>query len=373
MTDDKGSATNSGVTDSLGTLWNAVQDPNNQERLKAQGGTLVEDALKQLTAFAKGETPAPLPQQTPPPAAAAAPAQTGQTPPPTPTTATPPAGEKKDEKKGEKEEDDMGWVATAMFNFLPDGVKDWAGTAAIPLVTQGQSLIQKFGRPKISKSPAAYLSCMTGDKITEIPESVFDYSKKILKMLGLGDNPELAEALGVGFISFLRSYLKFIPGVKAFEQAAQGAPKFSDLIGFGTNAQTLLGLFKLAPANQPVEPDLLSALKDIFKSQGVQNIDHYFQSDQMNYGQFVSSYAALGRDMIASKQWTVDPAKLTEDMKKTADETMKKYGISDPDGSLTLGLAAASVHGADLLKSMTSPPPAPPAPAADPPKPAKAL
>ncbi len=264
----------------------------------------------------------------------------------------------------------MGWVATAMFNFLPDGVKDWAGTAAIPLATQGQSLIQKFGRPKISKSPAAYLTCMTGDNITEIPESVFDYSKKILKLLGLGDNPELAEAISVGFISFLRSYLKFIPGVKAFEQAAQGTPKFSDLIGFGTNAQTLLGLFKLAPSDQPVEPVLISTLKDIFKSQGVENIEHYFQSDTMNYGQFVASYAALGRDMIASKKWTVDPAKVTEDMKKTADETMKKYGISDLDGSLSAGLASASAYGADLLKLMTSPPPAP-TPAADPPKPAK--
>lgn len=266
----------------------------------------------------------------------------------------------------------MGWVATAMFNFLPDGVKDWAGTAAIPMVTQGQSLIQKFGRPKISKSPAAYLSCMTGEKITEIPESVFDYSKKILKMLGLGDNPELAEALGVGFISFLRGYLKFIPGVKAFEQAASGAPKFSDLIGFGTNAQTLLGLFKLAPADQPVERALISTLKDIFKSQGVDNIDHYFQADTMNYGQFVASYAALGRDMIASKTWTVDPAKVTEDMKKTADETIKKYGISDPDGSLSVGLASASAYGADLLKSVMSPPPPAPTPAAEPPKPAKA-
>lgn len=263
----------------------------------------------------------------------------------------------------------MGWVATAMFNFLPDNVKDWAGTAAIPLATQGHALIQKFGRPKISKNPLAYITCMTGDKVTEIPESVFDYSKKILKLLGLGDNPELAEAISVGFISFLRSHLKFIPGIKSFEQAAQGPAKFSDLIGFGTNAQTLLGLFKLAPAGQPVEPVLISTLKDIFKSQGVQNIDHYFQSDTMNYGQFVSSYAALGRDMIASKKWTVDPAKLTEDMKKTADETMKKYGISDPDGSLSLGLASASSYGADLLKSLTSPPPAP-APA-DQPKPGK--
>lgn len=263
----------------------------------------------------------------------------------------------------------MGWVATAMFNFLPDGVKDWAGTAAIPLATQGQALVQKFGRPKVSKSPAAYFTCMTGDKITEIPESVFDYSKKIIKMLGLGDNPELAEAISVGFISFLRTHIsRFLPMVKAFENTAQGPAKISDLIGFGANAQTLIGLFKLAPAGQQVEPMLVSTLKDIFKSQGISNIDHYFQSNEMNYGQFVSSYAALGRDMVASKKWVVDPAKVTDDMKKTADEAIKKYGIADPDGSLALGLAAASAHGADLLKLMTSPPPAP-TPSAEPPKP----
>jgi hypothetical protein len=371
MSDDKGSATDSGVRDSLGTLLAAVQDPKNQERLKAQGGDLLKRTLSQLTSIANGEMAPPPPAEVPPPPAAQAPPPaTAQTTPP-PAASTPATGEKKEEKKDNKEEDDMGWVATAMFNFLPDGVKDWAGTAAIPLATQGQALIQKFGRPKISKSPAAYFTCMTGDKITEIPESVFDYSKKILRLLGLGDNPELAEAISVGFISFLRSYLKFIPGVKAFEQAASGTPKFSDLIGFGTNAQTLLGLFKLAPADQPVEPVLISTLKDIFKSQGVQNIDHYFQSNEMNYGQFVSSYAALGRDMIASKQWTVDPAKITEDMKKTADEAIKKYGISDPDGSLTTGLAAASAYGADLLKLMMSPPAPDPAPAAEPPKPAQ--
>jgi len=330
--------------------------PGSLEIKDPSGGRYGSDVLTSDEAPASVELTA-----TNPPAASPPPAQT--------TTATPPPAGKKEEKK---EEDDMGWVATAMFNFLPDGVKDWAGTAAIPMVTQGQSLIQKCGRPKISKSPAAYLSCMTGEKITEIPESVFDYSKKILKMLGLGVNPELAEALSVGFISFLRGYLKFIPGVKAFEQAATGAPKFSDLIGFGTNAQTLLGLFKLAPANQPVEPDLLFALKDIFKSQGVKDIDNYFQSDTMSYGQFVASYAALGRDMVASKQWEADTAKITEDMKKTADEAIKKYGISDPDGSLTLGLAAASVHGADILvKNMLGPAPAP-TPAAEPPKPAKA-
>lgn len=301
--------------------------------------------------------------------APSSPTSAAETPPPAQTTtATPPAASAAEKKGEKKEEDDMGWVATAMFNFLPDGVKDWAGTAAIPMVTHGQALIQKFGRPKISKSPAAYLSCMTGEKITEIPESVFDYSKKILKMLGLGDNPELAEALSVGFISFLRGYLKFIPGVKAFEQAASGAPKFSDLIGFGTNAQTLLGLFKLAPSNQPVEPTLVSTLKDILKSQGVDNIDHYFQSDAMSYGQFVSSYAALGRDMIASKKWTADPAKITEDMKKTADEAMKKYGISDPDGSLVMGLASASVYSADILKvAMSNPAPAAAEPATKPP------
>jgi hypothetical protein len=363
MTDDKGSATSSGVKDSLGNLWKATQDPNNQKRLTDQGSALLQATLDRFTQYATGETPASPAQQTPPPATTSA----GGTP--SPAAAPPPAaGEKKEEKKGEKEEDDMGWVATAMFNFLPDGVKDWAGTAAIPMVTQGQSLIQKSGRPKISKSPAAYFSCMTGEKITEIPESVFDYSKKILKMLGLGDNPELAEALSVGFISFLRGYLKFIPGVKAFEQAASGAPKFSDLIGFGTNAQTLLGLFKLAPADQPVERALISTLKDIFKSQGVDNIDHYFQADTMNYGQFVASYAALGRDMIASKTWTVDPAKVTDDMKKTADEAMKKYGISDPDGSLVMGLASASVYSADILKvAMSNPAPAAAEPATKPP------
>ena len=55
-------------------------------------------------------------------------------------------------------------------------------------------------------------------------------------------------------------------------------------------------------------------------------------------------------------------------MKKTADEAMKKYGISDPDGSLVMGLASASVYSADILKvAMSNPAPAAAEPATKPP------
>jgi hypothetical protein len=73
--------------------------------------------------------------------------------------------------------------------------------------------------------------------------------------------------------------------------------------------------------------------------------------------------------MLRDKKWnrSVD-SKLAE----AANDVLKKYNVTDTDGSLAIGLAAASVHGAELVASMTKPAaepastekPAAPAPAA---------
>jgi hypothetical protein len=365
MTTDSNGSTNSGFRDSLGNFWTAVTSSENHARIGQQTKRAIDD----FTAMLNGQkaTPAPTPAETPPATDASAGADGGDTETeegadteendeggaaapasstPAPAAAAPPAA------PPTQPEEPMSWIATAMFNFMPDGVKEWAASASIPLATQGRSLIAKHGMPKVSTSPASFFTCMTGDKITEVPGAIHDYAKKITKMLGLGDNEELAMSISVGFISFLRGHLSFLPGVKPFESATTGPAKPTDLIGFATNTQTLLGLFKLAPKDDLVDPNLLTVFKEAFREKGITTVDNYFPTGDMTYGQFVQAYATMGRDLVAEGKWKVDPSRITDEMKETTSQIFNKYGISDPDGhSLADGLMLSSLYSSDMLKS----------------------
>ncbi len=252
------------------------------------------------------------------------------------------------------------WLATLMFKFMPQGVKDWAGTVAIPMVTHGQDLISKSKRPpKVADDMGAYLECLQGNNVSVIPKPVQDYALKLLETLGLGRNEDLASALSVGFISFIRTQIgNFLPsiGIKGFKDAVTMAPPSpAQLLGFAHNPETFLGLFRMAPGNSHVEEGLLQVFKSEFsKKHGIENIDNFFpESEKTTYNQFIKSYADLGQHMIATGKWdskNVDP-KLLE----SADGILQKYNINDNRGTLAYGLALASKEGADMIKNLTQP------------------
>lgn len=285
---------------------------------------------------------------------------------PTDTTApadtTKPDTPKDDKKEGETppKEKNNDWIVNLMFKFTPQGVKDWGATVAIPMVTHGQDLISKAKRPpKVVDDMGAYIDCLQGNNITVIPKPVQDYALKLLETLGLGRNEDLATALSVGFISFIRTQINnFLPslGIKGFKDAATMAPPSpTQLLGFAHNPETFLGLFRMAPGSSHVEDGLLQVFKSEFsKKHGIENIDSFFpDSEKTTYSQFIKSYAALGQHMIAAGKWdskNVDP-KLVE----SADGILQKYNIRDSSGSLAYGLALASKEGADMIKNFTQP------------------
>lgn len=277
-----------------------------------------------------------------------------------PASTTKPEDTKKDGESAAPAKEGDHWLATLMFKFMPQGVKDWAGTVAIPMVTHGQDLIGKSKRPpKIADDMGAYLECLQGNKITVIPKPVQDYALKLLETLGLGRNEDLATALSVGFISFIRTQISnFLPslGIRGFKDAATMAPPSpAQLLGFAHNPETFLGLFRMAPGNSHVEDGLLQVFKSEFsKKHGIENIDSFFPaSEKVTYSQFIKSYADLGQHMISTGKWdskNVDPALL-----ESADSILQKYNISDSRRSLAYGLALASKEGADMIKNLTQP------------------
>jgi hypothetical protein len=111
--------------------------------------------------------------------------------------------------------EDHGWMAKLMFKFLPSGVKDWAATAAIPMVTQGQSILQNSKtKPVVKDGISSYAESLMGGEISVIPKAVKDYAELLLDAIGMDKNDEMATALSVGFISFLREQLdNFFPGL----------------------------------------------------------------------------------------------------------------------------------------------------------------
>ena len=279
--------------------------------------------------------------------------------PPASTTPKPDDTKKDGEAAAPAKEGDH-WLATIMFKFMPQGVKDWGATIAIPMVTHGQDLISKAKRPpKVVDDIGAYIDCLQGNNVTVIPKPVQDYALKLLETLGLGRNEDLATALSVGFISFIRTQIgNFLPslGIKGFQDAAttMAPPSPAQLLGFAHNPETFLGLFRMAPGNSHIEDGLLQVFKSEFsKKHVIENIDSFFPaSEKVTYSQFIKSYANLGQHMIAEGKWdskNVDPALL-----ESAEGILQKYNISD-SRSLAYGLALASKEGADMIKNFTQP------------------
>lgn len=386
------SCSNTGIRDAFGNLVAAVSNPQNQERIRQSGSSVISNArnlaargVNSLTALVNGQSapstpPNPATQNTPPenPDAASSSSANAASEENADEAENENAEEAPRRTSGSEPQEEESLITTIMMNCLPSGVKDWAATMTIPLAAQGQNLIKKFGKsPQVSDSPAAYFSCMTGDTITQVPKGVFDYAKKLLKLLGVEDKDsdgdgsgDLAMSISVGFISFLRKHLAgIVPGVKCFNEASSGPSGVSALIDLGANPKTMLSLLRLSPSTESVDPSLLGAFKTIlspkisemFSGNEIERLSvHSYFGDSMSYGQFVEAYARLGRDMKQAGKWVADESKVTSDIINAADEVLKKYGITDADGSLAIGLATASVYGSEIARTAA---PAPSAPA----------
>ncbi len=356
------------------TVTDAVKDQKNRDAMLAFIRQGAASTLDLATDFASGVTKPETPKTDQTPAATTLPvmavAPAAPAPAAAPAAPAPNAAAQAEKKKTEEAKEQQSLITSIMLKILPDGVKDWAATMAIPMATQGGHLIRKWGgkAPEIQDSPLAFLACMQGDKITVVPKAVHDYAKTILGWFDLQDD-SLAMSISVGFIAFLRKYAAgIIPGVTAFNDASNVSvtSALGTLLGSSTKPETLLSVFKLMPAikgtdprimgQEIVDPQLVGAMKMVFGQQNIPNIDSYF-SEKMEYRQFLENYARLGRDMAAT--WKINPSRITDSLKEKANETLTKMDVTDNDGSLAEGLATAAVHSAELLNNLKKEPAAP--------------
>jgi hypothetical protein len=282
-----------------------------------------------------------------------------------------------------------------MFKMMPQGVKDWGATVSIPMITQGQAIKAKYKtKVKVEDGPLALFSCLQGgEDVKVIPKTVKDYATILLETLGVvqkepqtaeakASKDELVTALSVGFINFIKTQLsRFFPGIKCFNDAGAAAPSETSLIGFATNPQTFVSLFSMVnDGNRKVDNQLYSVFKTEFgKKEGIENIDQYFVNEQgqplesITYAQFVQSYARLGAKLLADKKWPGTMPGMSdadrETLMESSAQVLQKYGIpDDTSGTLATGLAAACMHGSDLVSGLMKGPkpgetPAPAAPA----------
>jgi hypothetical protein len=386
-----GSSGSSDLQAQFRNLRNAATREN-ITRVVKQETPSITGALGKAAAYLNGETPAiTTPAVTQDAAGSAIPPIT-PTAPPAPAAAAP----KEEKPEGEKPtEEDTGWVANLLFKIAPPELKNWGATVSIPMITQGQAMLAKQKKPRVSSGPMALFECLgDGEEVKVIPKTVKDYATQLLEAVGIVQkDPQTSEAkeskdnlvtaLSVGFINFIKSQIgRFFPGIKCFNDAANNAtPSENQLIGFATNPQTFVSLFNMVgDGSRKVDDTLYDVFKTEFaKKEGIQNIDQYFSDDQgqplkeITYAQFVQGYARLGNQQLTDNKWPATMKDMSDEdrdsLLKSSASVLQKYGIDDDtSGTLANGLAIACMHGADLVSGLMKAPkpgetPAPAAPA----------